>query len=107
MKIHRILCLGLAIALPQLTVAEIPFDIQTLAQIDGVIDYCSQLKPESADVYKQFGKLMEKSVPEKDLEAARNSKDYKEARKSVSEGISKVNKEEAAKSCSDFMKTDK
>jgi hypothetical protein len=107
MKIHRILCLGIAIALPELAFAEIPFDIQTLAQIDGVIDYCSQLKPETADVYKQLGKLMEKSVPEKDLEAARNSKDYKEARKSVSEGISKVNKEEAAKSCSDFLKADK
>jgi hypothetical protein len=107
MKIYRILCLGAAIALPQLALAELPFGIQTLAQIDGAIDFCAQAKPEAAEKYRDFGKLLVKELPKKDLEDARNSKEYKEARKSVGEEIGKLKKEDAVSTCSDFLKTDK
>ena len=103
MKIYRILCLGAAIVLPQFASAELPFSVQALAQIDGGIDYCSQTNPDAADKYKQVSDLLLKSLPKKDLEAARNSKEYKEARKTVSEDIGKLKKEEAAKTCTELM----
>jgi hypothetical protein len=107
MRFSRILCLGAALALAQPAFAELPFPVQTLAEIDGALDYCAEMKPESADVYKEFGKQLVKDVPEKDLEAARSTKEYKEARKSATEEIRKLSKQEAAKSCSDFLKANK
>lgn len=106
MRLCHIICLGAAIAVPQFASAQLPFDTDTLAELDGALDFCAQMEPKSADAYRNFAKVLEEGLPKKDLEEARNSKEYKDARQSVSDEIGKLKKEDAAKACSDFLKAD-
>jgi hypothetical protein len=107
MTLRRILCLGAAIALSPTAFAEAPFDLQTLALLDSSMDFCVKVNAEAAEKYKDYVNQLEKDVPQKDLEAARDSGDYKEARKSISAELSKLNKKDATKACSDFLKARK
>jgi hypothetical protein len=107
MRFSRILCLGAALVLSQTAFAETPFDLQTLALLDASMDFCTKANPEAAEKFKDYANQLEKDVPQKDLEAARDSKDYKEARKSISAEFDKLNKKEVTKTCSDFLKADK
>ena len=107
MKFFRILCLGAAIALPQFALAEVPFDVQTLALLDASMDFCSKANPASAEKFKDYATRLQKDVPKTDLDAVRNSDEYKETRKSISDQFNKLSKDEANKTCSDFLKTNK
>ena len=85
MKLSRTLCFGAAITLPQFALAEPPVSVQSLAETDSTLDFCAQSKPESAQMCQNFGKHLEKHVSRKDLEDLRNSAEYQEASKTVSQ----------------------
>jgi len=108
MKIVRILSLGAAIAaLPHLALAELPFGSDLLARLDSATDICAKQKPEVAQKIKDQTKVLFKDVPAQQLEDARNSDDYKEARKTADDEFGKLKKEEAVKACSDIFNSNK
>ena len=102
MKIYRTLCLGAAIALPQLAQADLPIPAKALGQIEGTLDFCSQLNPKAAAKYKERGKMLVGNASEKDLAKARNSGEYKDSYNWIGDELRKVSKDDAAKACTDF-----
>ena len=103
MKIYRALCLGAAIGLPQLALAELPFPAKALGQIEGTLNFCSQANPKSAAKYKEWGKLLVGNASEKDLANARNSSDYKDSYNWIDGELRKAPKADAVKACTDFV----
>ena len=103
MKICRIVCLTAALTLPQLTLAELPFSRDAFGKIEGTFDFCASVDPQSAPKYEAGKKAMVRDVPEKELEEARKTQEYRDAYDSISDELSKVPKEKALKACTDFL----
>jgi len=103
MKIHRILCLGAAFLIPQLSPAELPVSHESLGQLESMLDFCSQVDAKSAPKYKEKGKAVVGDASEKDLAKARKSDEYKKAYDWVSGELRNVPKDDVAKACSDFL----
>ena len=106
MKIHRILCLSAAIALPQLALAKLPPQ-PALGQVEGTLDFCAQIDQRSAAKYQEYKKILIQGVPEKEVAEARKSTEYKEAYDAIGEALGKAPKDQAVKACTAFLKGDK
>ena len=107
MKIHRILCLSAAIALPQLALATKLPPKPALGQVEGTLDFCAQVDQRSAAKYQEYKKILIQGVPEKEVAEARNSTEYKEAYDAIGEALGKVPKDQAVKACTALLKGDK
>ena len=105
MKIYRTLCLGAAIALPQLALAELPMANDALGQAESALDFCSKANPKAAAKYKVRGKTLVGNASEKDLADARSSGEYKDTYNAVKTVLGKLSKDEAAKICSDALES--
>lgn len=57
MKIHRILCLSVVIALPQLALAKLPPN-SALGQVEGTLDFCAEVDPQSTAKYEGTQKAL-------------------------------------------------
>jgi hypothetical protein len=102
MKIHRMLCLSALLALPNLALAKLP-PSSTLGQLEGTLDFCAQLDPQSAAKYQEFKKVLVQGEPEKDVAEARQTKEYKDAYDAIGEALGKVEKDKAVKACTSFL----
>jgi hypothetical protein len=102
MKIHRILCLSAAIALPQLALAKLPPN-SSLGQVEGTLDFCVQVDSPSAAKYEEFKKRLVQDVPEKEVAEVRKSTEYKEAYDGISEALGKAPKDQAVKACTSLL----
>ena len=107
MKIHRILCLGAAFLIPQLALAELPFPNSAFGEIEGNLDFCAQVDPQSAQQYQEGKKQIVSGVPEKEVAEARESQDYKDAYESVSAELAKTPKDKAVEACSAYLQGSK
>ena len=47
MRVHRVLCLGLAMAVPQLALAELSVSNAGLGQVEGILHFCAKADPAS------------------------------------------------------------
>ncbi len=74
MKIHRILCLSATIVISQLALAALP-PSSALGQVEGTLDFCAQVDPQSAAKYAEHKKHLVQDVPEKDVAEARKTAD--------------------------------
>jgi len=100
MKIHRILCLGAAIVvIPQLALAKLPFSSDVFGRVEGTLDFCAQVDSRSAAKYQEQKKLLVRDVPEKELAAARETTEYKEAYAWIGGELGKVAKDKAVQAC--------
>lgn len=100
MKMHSVLLLGATtILFTQIASAELPINKKMLAQIDATVDFCSQAKPDSSQKFKDINSLLSQRSSANDLDQARSSDEYKQARKAVSESLGKMNKDEVEKTC--------
>jgi len=106
MKIHPILCLSVAIALPQLALAKLP-PKPALGQVEGTLDFCAQVDQRSAAKYQKYKKILIQGVPEQEVADARKSTEYKEAYDAIGEALGKVPKDQAVKACTALLKDDK
>jgi hypothetical protein len=104
MKIHRILCLSAVIALPQLALAKVPPN-SALGQVEGTLDFCAQVDPQSAAKYEERKKLLVQGEPEEEVAESRQTTDYKEAYDAIGEALGKVPKDQAVKACTSFLKS--
>jgi hypothetical protein len=103
MRLNLILFLGIALAPPQLSPAEIPVPEQSLGQLESMLDFCAKANPESAPKLKEVKKALAGDASEKELTEARESKGYKDGYKLASDQLEKIPREKAAKACSAYL----
>src|SRR5271169_959671 len=99
MKIHRILCLGAALVVPQLALAELPLPNDAFGKIEGTLDFCAQIDSGAAAKYQEQKQLLVRDVPEKEVAAARETTEYKEAYAWISDELGKLPKDKSVKAC--------
>jgi hypothetical protein len=102
MKIHRMLCLSALLALPTLALVKLPPN-SSFGQVEGTLDFCAQVDPQSAENYEKFKKALVQGEPEKDVAEARKSSEYKDAYDAIGEALGKVPKDKAVKACTSFL----
>jgi hypothetical protein len=107
MKIHRILCLGAAIVLPQMALAKLPFSNDAFGRIEGTLDFCAQANPQAAQKYQEGKKQMVHDVPEKEVAEARKTQEYKDAYQWISGELAKQPQDKAVQACSAYLEGDK
>jgi hypothetical protein len=103
MKIRIALACCVALALPQLALADLPFSQDALGKIESVLKFCAKENPKSASLLEAQGKMLVNNVPEKSLVEARASAEYKDAYDVTADSLEKATKEEAAKTCNGFL----
>jgi hypothetical protein len=99
MRIHRILLVCAAIAIPQLSNAKLPFSNDVFGKVEGILNYCSEVNPESAAKYRDVAKAFVKDVPENEVTEARKSAEYKDSYDGISEELNKVPKDAGIQTC--------
>jgi len=99
MKIHRILCLSAAILIPQLALAKLPLPNDAFGKIEGTLDFCAQIDPHSAAKYQEQKKILVRDVPGQEVEAARETTEYKDAYTWISDELGRLPKDKAARTC--------
>ena len=99
MKIEKTLCLSIALLVPELALAKLPFSNDFFGKVEGTLDFCAQVDSTRAEKYLEKKKLVVKGLPEKEVADARESEEYKTAYGSTIEEAAKGSKEEAVKSC--------
>ena len=103
MKIHRILCLGAAIVIPQLALAKLPLPNDSFGKIEGILDFCAQADPQAASKYQERKKLIAGDAPEKEVAEARETQEYKDGYQAVSDELAKVPKDKAVQACTAYL----
>ena len=106
MKIYSILCLSIAIVLPEIAVAKLPPN-PAFGQLEGAIDYCAQADAPSAAKYQDLKKRLVEDVQEKEVAEARKTKEYKESYDAMSEALGKVPHEQVIKACGSLLESKK
>jgi hypothetical protein len=95
------LTLTCAAVLPLLAHAdESTFDGRVLGATEAVLDYCAKIDPSSADQYRQQLKLMLHGATDEVLAKARDTDDYKQARATAEDSLSKLDEKDAKETCS-------
>jgi hypothetical protein len=100
MKLEKALCLAVALLIPELALAKLPFSNELFGKVEGTLDFCAQVDTPKAEKYQEKKKLIVKGLPEKEVAEARESEDYKTAYATTLEEAGKGPQEEAIKSCS-------
>jgi len=103
MKIHRILCLGAALVIPQLALAKLPLPNDALGKIEGTLDFCAQADPQSASTYQQAKKTVVGDASEQEVTEARKTQEYKDGYQEISDQLAKVPKEKSVQACSAYL----
>ena len=103
MRIHRILCLCVAMVVPQLALAQVPFTNETFGKLEGTLAFCGQINSRAAAKYKEQAKLLVRETPEKDVTKARNTQEYKEAYDRAGTELGKMSRVQAVEACSSFL----
>ena len=103
MKIHRILCLGAALVIPQLALAKLPLPNDSFGKIEGTLDFCAQADPQGAATYQQAKKVVVGDATEKEVAEARKTQEYKDGYQEISDQLAKVPKEKAVKACTAYL----
>src|SRR5882762_6817894 len=105
MKMHRILFACLAIMIPQLVNAKLPFTNDVFGRLEGTLDFCAKADPGSAPKYREFAKVLVKDVPDKELTEARMTAEYKDSYEGIGAELAKVSKDQAIKACKASLET--
>jgi len=103
MKLHRILCLGAALVIPQLALAKLPLPNDALGKIEGTLDFCAQSDPQSASTYQQAKKAVVGDASEQEVAEARKTQEYKDGYQEISDQLAKVPKEKVVQACSAYL----
>lgn len=103
MKIHRILCLGAALVIPQLALAKLPLPNDALGKIEGTLDFCAQADPQSASMYQQAKKMVVGDASEQEVAEARKTQEYKDGYQETSDQLAKVPREKVVQACTAYL----
>jgi len=103
MKLHRIICLIVAAALPQLASASMPLPNQAFGTIEGILDFCAQVDSPQASQYQERKKQIVQGATEEEVTEARATQEYKDAYQSTGEELGKVPASQAVSSCKAYL----
>jgi hypothetical protein len=105
MRANRILPLGLlsALAIPLIAGANLSMTPQALGHVEGTLDFCAKVDPDSAAKYKEREKAFVADASKEELEKARSTGEYRESYDSISAQLDKAPKDQAVKGCRDFL----
>jgi hypothetical protein len=103
MRVHRVLCLGLAMAVPQLALAELSVSNAGLGQVEGILHFCAKADPASIKSDAAQSKLLTGKASPKELTDARSSSEYLEAYSAINAELEAVEKARAAQVCADLV----
>jgi hypothetical protein len=103
MKMYRILCLAAALALPIVALAKLPFTNDGFGQVESILDFCTQADPQGAQKYQEQKKSLVRDVPEKEVEEARKTQEYRDAYDSTGDELANTPKEKAVKACTEAL----
>jgi hypothetical protein len=107
MRIHRILLICAAIAIPQLSNAKLPFSNDVLGKVEGILNYCSEVNPESAAKYLDVAKAFVKDVPEWEVTEARKTTEYKDSYDGIRTELGKAPKDTTVQTCKAALESKK
>lgn len=107
MRIHRIVCLGAALLLPQLVLAKMPFSNEAFGRVEGTLDSCVQADPPAAPKYQERKKALVRDLPEKEVAAARATQQYQNAYDATIAEIGKQPKDKVVEACTAYLEADK
>jgi hypothetical protein len=102
MKICRILCLGVALVIPQLAMAKLPMPNEAFGRIEGTLDFCAQADPQAASQYQELKKAIVGDASEQEVTEARTTQEYKDGYKEVSDQLVKMPKDKAVQACTAY-----
>jgi hypothetical protein len=103
MKIHRVICLGAALMVATPALAKMPYTNDAFGKVEGTLDFCAQVDSHSASKYQERKKALVKDVPQKEVDEARESKEYKDAYDWVTDEFGKAPKDQAVQACSAYL----
>jgi hypothetical protein len=105
MKIYRIMILSLvaAVAFPQMAGAKLSMPPEALGFVEGTLDFCAKVDPDSAAKYKERGKAFVSEATKEELEKARNMSEYKDSYASTTSELEKTPKDQTVKACKAFL----
>jgi hypothetical protein len=105
MKNFRILILSFVaiVTFSQRAGAKLSMPPQTLGFIEGTLDFCAKVDPNSADKYKAAGKAFVADATQEELDKARSSGEYKDSYDMTTGNLEKAPKEKAVKACTAFL----
>jgi hypothetical protein len=106
MKIILIVCVGVAIAIPEVALAKLPFENSTFGKVESTLDVCAQVDPPSASKYEAKKKALVEGIPEKEVTEARESKEYKDGYDEAKSELSKESKDDVASTCKALVQSD-
>ena len=107
MKITTVICLGVAIAIPELALAKLPFDNSMFGKVEATLDVCSQADPSSASKYEAKKKELVEGVPEQEIAEARDTKEYKDGYEEAKTQLGKESKEDVLSGCKAVLQSGK
>jgi hypothetical protein len=107
MRVHRVLCLGAGLLLPQLVLAKLPFSNESFGTVEAMLDSCSKGDPAAAAKYEERKKALVANVPKKELTDARATTEYQDAYDATASEIGKQPKEKLVEACTAFLKDGK
>lgn len=99
MKFTRKLGLMSVFVIPQHTPAAAPVPPGSLGQVEATVKSCARVDSKSADRYEELRNRVVAGMSEKDLAAARRSKEYNETFESVTKEFEKLPTDKALAGC--------
>jgi hypothetical protein len=107
MRINRIFCVAAVLLLPQLLLAKLQLPNNEFGRIEATLDSCMRADPPTAPKYQEAKKALVRDVPEKEVNEARASQEYKDAYDTTMTEIDKQPKERVVEACTAYLKSGK
>lgn len=98
-KFYCTLGLVAVLALANQTLAAPAVPPKALGMVEAKVDFCARVDSQSADKYKELGKLAVAGMSEKEVKEARESNDYKTAYNALTGQFEKIPQEKAVAGC--------
>jgi hypothetical protein len=107
MRIHRVLLVCAAMAIPQLSNAKLPFSNDVFGKVEGILNYCSEINAESVAKYRSVAETFVKDVPEKEVTEARKTMEYIDSYDGISTELNKTSKDISVQTCKAAVESNK
>jgi len=99
MKIKKLIGFASAVMFCQFALAKMPFSNDMFGRVESTLDHCAQVDQGSAEKYAARKKELVKDATSAEVEAARNSDEYKIAYKEMSEQLAQMPKDDVMQAC--------
>jgi hypothetical protein len=105
MKGFRIVCLSAVLALAPLALAKLALPNDAFGRIEGSLDFCAQVDPDSAAKYQEHKKILVQGASDQEVAEARASKEYKDGYAAADDELGKQPKDRVKKTCAAALET--